>query len=146
VRNHPIPHPDLAGYTLGILEPDEAEAFEAHLEHCATCRAEVTELEALPDLIRTTLPISQAPPDLEVRTFAAIEREFRANTRRASLRRLCVAAVIAVLLVAAGVAVRQWSGARRLCNNDRPRSARWRQASRSRRLLSRRKHPIRADR
>src|SRR6266581_229042 len=110
--DHPTPHPDLAGYTLGILEPCEAEAFEAHLDHCEACRADVKELEALPDLIGAALPTSQAPADLQVRTFAAIEREFRAHRRRTGLRRLAVAAVIAALFVAGGILVRQRIGAR----------------------------------
>ena len=110
--DHPAPHPDLAGYTLGILEPCEAEAFEAHLDHCEACRADVKELEALPDLIGAALPTSQAPADLQARTFAAIEREFRAHRRRTGLQRLAVAAVIAALFVAGGVVVRQRIGAR----------------------------------
>lgn len=110
--DHPTPHPDLAGYTLGILEPGEAEAFEAHLDHCEACRAEVRELEALPDLIGAALPTFPAPPDLQVRTFAAIEGEFRGRRRKTGLRRLAMAAVIAVLLVAGGVVVRQRIGGR----------------------------------
>jgi anti-sigma-K factor RskA len=110
--NHPTPHPDLAGYTLGILEPGESEAFEAHLDHCDTCRSEVRELEALPDLIATALPTSQAPADLQVQTFAAIERELRTHSRRTGLRRLAVAAMIAAVFVAGGFVVRQRIGAR----------------------------------
>jgi anti-sigma-K factor RskA len=36
---HPLD--DLAGYALGILDGEELRALEAHLETCASCRAEV---------------------------------------------------------------------------------------------------------
>jgi anti-sigma-K factor RskA len=108
---HPTPHPDLAGYTLGILEPAEAEAFEAHLEHCEACRAEMRELEGLPDLMAAALPTPQAPAGLQARTFAAIERESQARSRRPRLAGLAVAAVIAVLLAVGGAVVWQRIGA-----------------------------------
>src|SRR5574341_238513 len=44
---HPRPHPDLAGWVLGSLEADDAEAFERHLRDCDDCRAELAELKRL---------------------------------------------------------------------------------------------------
>jgi anti-sigma factor RsiW len=35
---------DAAGWVLGSLSPQEAERFAAHLETCASCRAEVAKL------------------------------------------------------------------------------------------------------
>ena len=34
---------DAAAYVLGALEPDEAQAFRAHLAQCAACQKEVAE-------------------------------------------------------------------------------------------------------
>ena len=43
---------DAAAYVLGALDPQELEAFRAHLEQCTICRDEVAEfglvMEALP--------------------------------------------------------------------------------------------------
>src|SRR5919108_93067 len=35
------PRDDLAAYALGALDPHERQAVDAHLETCASCRAEV---------------------------------------------------------------------------------------------------------
>jgi len=103
---HLAPHPDLAGYVLGVLEPEEAEAFEAHLSGCPDCRREVAELAPLPDALRQAAPPEEVPRDLEARTFARIERDARASRRGARLRwaGLAAAAVIVLGLVGFGVA------------------------------------------
>jgi Putative zinc-finger len=31
MSEHQVPHPDLAGYLFGILDPGETQAFRAHL-------------------------------------------------------------------------------------------------------------------
>ena len=51
----------LAGaYALDALPPEEAAAFEAHLEHCAACRQEVAELQVT--AAHLGLQASQQPP------------------------------------------------------------------------------------
>lgn len=72
--DHVMPHPDLAGYVLGALDPGEAAAFEAHLATCLECRQELAELEGIPALLEQATPPVELPPDLRARTFAAIER------------------------------------------------------------------------
>jgi hypothetical protein len=72
--DHVMPHPDLAGYVLGALDPQEAAAFEAHLATCPECRRELAELEGLPALLERAAPPVELPPGLRERTFAAIER------------------------------------------------------------------------
>lgn len=111
-------HADVAGYVLGVLEPDEVEAFEAHLADCAECRNEVAELSGLGELLAEAAPPVDVPSHLEDRTFAAIERAAEddvaepvtavrprpSRRRTVELRRvLAVAATIVVL--GAGVAV-----------------------------------------
>ncbi|MGH9276771.1 MAG: anti-sigma factor [Acidimicrobiales bacterium] len=68
------PHVDLGGYVLGVLTPEEASAFEAHMDGCEQCRRELSELQHLPDLLDQATPHVDPPADLEERTFAAIER------------------------------------------------------------------------
>lgn len=64
---------DVAGYLLATLEESEMSVFVAHLAGCATCQAEVSELAALPALLADVPAAEILPPDLEDRTFAAIE-------------------------------------------------------------------------
>ncbi|MHC6222471.1 anti-sigma factor [Arthrobacter sp. MMS24-S77] len=52
-------HQLLGAYLLGGLEPDEARAFEEHLETCADCRRELGELESLPALL-DAVPVPDA--------------------------------------------------------------------------------------
>jgi hypothetical protein len=70
---HSEPHPDVAGYLLGTLQDDEAQAFLGHLDGCEACRLELDQLEGLPELL-TDVPDSWAlPAGLEERTFVAVE-------------------------------------------------------------------------
>ncbi|MBP2705954.1 zf-HC2 domain-containing protein [Microbispora sp. RL4-1S] len=45
------PHFDVAAYALGVLDDDDAEAFERHLDECAPCRAELLDTQDLPGLL-----------------------------------------------------------------------------------------------
>lgn len=54
-ERHPLD--DLALYALDALEGDEAEAVEAHLVECASCRRELaTHQEALAALVEDGAP------------------------------------------------------------------------------------------
>ncbi|WP_347108569.1 zf-HC2 domain-containing protein [Paenarthrobacter sp. S56] len=44
-------HQLLGAYLLGGLDPEEARAFEHHLNQCASCRRELEELASLPALL-----------------------------------------------------------------------------------------------
>ena len=77
MADHPVPHPDLAGYVLDALDPDASLAFAAHLRDCPDCAEEVAELSDLPALLATAAPHVDVPVDLEARTFARIEEEAR---------------------------------------------------------------------
>jgi anti-sigma-K factor RskA len=70
---HSEPHPDVAGYLLGTLEPEEAQRFADHLDSCDACREEVVQLAGLPELLSDLPPPVGVPAGLEERTFAAIE-------------------------------------------------------------------------
>jgi anti-sigma-K factor RskA len=105
----PHPHPDLAGYVLGALDPGETAAFEQHLAGCDTCRAEVDELQGLPELMERAAPPIEVPPGLRQRTFAAVERAAGARRRAPLLRLVAVAAALMVALLG-GVVVSQLGG------------------------------------
>jgi anti-sigma-K factor RskA len=96
---HQRPHPDLAGWVLGALDADEAEAFERHLEGCDDCKAEVDELERLPALLSIAAPPVELPGDLEERTIAAVQRA-AARRRGRRFAQLGMAAAACVALVA----------------------------------------------
>ena len=42
-------HDGLAAYVLGVLDDEEHEAFERHLDTCEQCQAELIELAELPE-------------------------------------------------------------------------------------------------
>ncbi|MCF6472992.1 hypothetical protein FAF44_32050 [Nonomuraea sp. MG754425] len=41
-------HDGVAAYALGVLDEEDHEAFERHLEACERCQAELVELAELP--------------------------------------------------------------------------------------------------
>ena len=114
--DHPAPHPDVAGYVLGALDPGESRDFAAHLRDCDDCRREVAELASLRVMLDRAMPAPVLPPGLAERTFAAIEEAAAAGApvparlpepsraERARRLRLPAAAVAAVAGVAALVA------------------------------------------
>jgi anti-sigma-K factor RskA len=107
MADHPVPHPDLAGYVLEALEPDETQAFAAHLRDCRACADEVAALAHLPALLADAAPHVDVPVDLEARTFARIEAEASRRpgarvTGRAPRTRRVGAGLQRMLAVAAG--------------------------------------------
>ncbi|MDR6416484.1 zf-HC2 domain-containing protein [Pseudarthrobacter sulfonivorans] len=52
-------HHLLGAYVLGGLDSADSQRFEAHLQECADCRAELAELESLPALL-DALPVPDA--------------------------------------------------------------------------------------
>jgi anti-sigma-K factor RskA len=72
---------DAAAYTLGALEPHEAEAFRTHMQQCAVCRDEV---EALRGVVQT-LPMAthqyEVPRGLKRSLMREVRRESAAAGR-----------------------------------------------------------------
>jgi anti-sigma-K factor RskA len=117
-------HDDLALYVLGALE-DPTE-FEAHLETCEQCRAELAELRGTLDVLDAGIVRTPAPVGLRAKTMSAIratavrEPDGAApapappadnviSIERARLRRarfVSIAAVAALAVVVAGVGYR----------------------------------------
>jgi anti-sigma-K factor RskA len=62
-----------AGYVLGALEPDDEHDFQRHLGGCATCEANVRELEAVTGELAYAVPPVDPPDTL----WAGIRREIQ---------------------------------------------------------------------
>ena len=108
----------LGAFVLGALPGDARATMRAHLDGCATCRAELAELAPLAEDLRAVDPdalseVPAPPADLgeRIRAQIAQEREWtqaraRQTERRAQARRggrRAVAAAAAVVLVAAAL-------------------------------------------
>lgn len=102
-------HLDVAGYALGVLEPGERSAFEAHLRGCDDCRSELDSMRGMAEILALAPSrVAEAPPGLEARTLRAVERaaaEDRPSAPPARRRRRLVPALVAAGFVAAGLAV-----------------------------------------
>ncbi|MFJ1752846.1 anti-sigma factor family protein [Kitasatospora sp. NPDC088134] len=96
------PHADLAAHLLGVLEPERADRFAAHLAHCPRCTAEAADLAPTAALLAELpeLPYGKEqlleegpPPELLDRLLAEVSGE----RRRGRVRRRVLVAVAAVL-------------------------------------------------
>jgi hypothetical protein len=64
---------DAAPYALGALE--DVEAYREHLATCASCRAEVAELQFVADTLPTSVAPMLAPPAMRERILATVRSE-----------------------------------------------------------------------
>lgn len=65
VDEHTLLREKLSAYALGALDADEVPALEAHLQDCASCRAELEQYRAISDGLLTALP--PRPPSAALR-------------------------------------------------------------------------------
>ena len=71
--NSRLGHPDVAGWVLGALDPDDAERFAEHLLSCEECQAAVTELEPVAKLLKNPIAeVDTAAPPVESRLAATV--------------------------------------------------------------------------
>ncbi|MFD2092710.1 zf-HC2 domain-containing protein [Blastococcus deserti] len=102
--------PELGGYVLGALSPDERRRVEQHVAGCRTCATELAELRPLPPLLDRVHPEDLASvrvtpsPELFDRVAAAVRRRPERRTTRTRVW-LAAAAVAVVLGAGAGGAV-----------------------------------------
>ncbi len=79
-----------AAWVLGLLDPEEAERYAAHLEHCTTCRLEVERLQRAADAMADAAPPATPPARLRARIMSTVRQEaelFRAAGAAESLPR-----------------------------------------------------------
>ncbi|MCA1715807.1 MAG: anti-sigma factor [Actinobacteria bacterium] len=110
----------LGPYVLGALDPEEEQAVERHLAGCAACRNEEHGLrETHERLAGASIAASSASPDLKARILGALpqrrggQETTSAETARDGRGLLSPArrAVVALLLIPAGLVVAYWVGA-----------------------------------
>jgi FtsZ-binding cell division protein ZapB len=65
----------LDGYALGAASREEADAVERHIADCLGCWEELGKSQQTAALLAISVPIRPAPPHLEQRVLARIERE-----------------------------------------------------------------------
>ncbi len=97
---------DVGVYVLGALDPGERETFEAHLEGCPACRAELSAVAGLPGLLsRAEAPVHVVEPEPPAELLAGTVRRVRRRRRVA----LLAAASAVVLALGVGAGVTAWS-------------------------------------
>jgi hypothetical protein len=69
---HALEHPETAGWALGALDPDDAAAFEEHLQSCQQCQEQTAEFAPVARSLTLAAPADIPPPDLLDRTLAAV--------------------------------------------------------------------------
>jgi hypothetical protein len=69
---HALEHPETAGWALGALDPDDAAAFEEHLQSCQQCQEQAAEFAPVVRSIALAAPADIPPPDLLNKTLAAV--------------------------------------------------------------------------
>jgi hypothetical protein len=103
-------HAQLGAYTLGVLEPDEVQAVDAHLAACAECRRELAEIAAMKDLLGEVPPEAflDGPPDSDILLQRTLRQVRTERARSGRFRTTLVAAGVvafAAATMAAGVLV-----------------------------------------
>ena len=68
---HALEHPEVAGWALGSLDPDDVAVFEQHVQTCEQCRGEVAEFTPVAESLALAAPAVEPPADLEFKVVAA---------------------------------------------------------------------------
>jgi hypothetical protein len=76
---HALDHAEVAGWVLGVLDPDDTRDFEAHLLGCDQCQAAVAEFEPVAQGLKHAAPAVEPPADLAAKTLAAVQHAILAG-------------------------------------------------------------------
>ncbi|HXP18496.1 MAG TPA: zf-HC2 domain-containing protein [Streptosporangiaceae bacterium] len=97
-------HTDVAAYSLGLLEQQDRQEFEAHLAECASCAAELAEFSSMADLLTGIEPVESAQDEPAEAVVVDLVRRRAADRRRRVWRQSVLAAAASLVLLAGGVA------------------------------------------
>jgi hypothetical protein len=103
-----VEHTDVGAYALGLLEPDDRRAFEAHLRACGFCQAELREMGSMAEALSGIDPVEAEPPGEPARPPAPVidlVRRKQARDRRTRRVAYAAGAAAAAALVAVGIGV-----------------------------------------
>lgn len=70
---HALEHPEVAGWALGSLDPDDVAVFEQHVLTCEQCRGEVAEFTPVAESLALAVPAVEPPADLKFKVVAAVQ-------------------------------------------------------------------------
>jgi hypothetical protein len=97
-------HTDIGAYSLGLLDDRDRQAFEDHLASCASCGAELAELDRMSELLAGVEPVpASAPPVTEPEVADLLSRRAAAQRRR-SRWQIAAATAAGIALLAGGAA------------------------------------------
>ena len=120
--NEPHPVRDLLpAYALGILDPQEKLEVTAHVNTCASCRAELASFREVTGRMAASVPEAEPPAGLEERILLSVRSSPRAARRPAPRRdsaprrrsvpwRALTGIAAALVVVLAGGNLLQWTG------------------------------------
>jgi hypothetical protein len=93
----------LTEHTLGLLASVDARDVERHLQWCAGCRKESTELQVGAEMLALALPPAEPPAGLESRIVGRVMSAAGSNRPPSRSRmRMLVAATLTAVLLAVG--------------------------------------------
>jgi len=98
-------HTDVAAYSLGLLEQQDRQAFEAHLAECPACKAELAELSGMSELLSGVGPVEVAVEQPDETAVVDLVHRRAATQRRRARWRTALAAAAGIVLLAGGIAV-----------------------------------------
>jgi hypothetical protein len=70
---HALEHPEVAGWALAVLDPDDAAAFKRHLQTCEQCQVEVAEFTPVARSLPLAASAVEPPAGLELAVVAAVQ-------------------------------------------------------------------------
>lgn len=98
-------HTDVGAYALGLLEPQDRQAFEEHLAGCPACAAELAELSGMKSLLSDLGPVEAPADEPSEANVTDLVRRRAESQRRHTRRQVLLGAAAGVALLAGGVGV-----------------------------------------
>jgi hypothetical protein len=98
-------HTDVGAYALGLLEPEDRQAFEEHLAGCPACAAELAELSGMKSLLSDLGPVEAPVDEPSEANVTDLVRRRAESQRRHTRRQVLIGAAASVTLLAGGVGV-----------------------------------------